>query len=109
MIITLTPNTGIDHTIQVASFQLNSTIRALDASWGMGGKAIDTSWILGQLGVPSLALGFAAGPNGHRMEAMLRERAVETDFTWVEGESRLNMVLVVPGVGQSTITSSSLN
>jgi 1-phosphofructokinase family hexose kinase len=108
MIITLTPNTGIDHTIQVSSFQLNSTIRALDSAWGMGGKAIDTSWILGKMGVPSRALGFAAGSNGLRMESMLRERGVETDFTWVEGESRLNTVLVVPGDGQSTITSSSL-
>jgi 1-phosphofructokinase family hexose kinase len=108
MIITLTPNTGIDHTIQVSSLGLNRTIRALDSAWGMGGKAIDTSWILGKLGVPSRALGFAAGSNGMRMETMLRERGVETDFTWVEGESRLNTVLVVPGEGQSTITSSSL-
>lgn len=109
MIITLTPNTGIDHTIQISRFQLNSTIRAVETAWGMGGKAIDTSWILGQLGVPSLALGFAAGPNGQRMESMLRARGAETDFTWVDGESRLNTVLVVPGEGQSTITSSSLS
>ena len=108
MIVTLTPNTGIDHTIQVSSFQLNSTIRAMDSAWGMGGKAIDVSWTLGKLGVPSRALGFAAGPNGRRMESMLRERGVETDLTWVEGESRLNTVLIVPNEGQSTITSSSL-
>jgi 1-phosphofructokinase family hexose kinase len=74
----------------------------------MGGKATDVSWILGRLGVPSRALGFAAGPNGRRMESMLRERGVETDFTWVEGESRLNTILIVPGEGQSTITTSSL-
>ena len=108
MIITLTPNTGVDYTLQVSSFQLNSTIRATDVAWGMGGKAIDASWILGKLGVQNRALGFAAGPNGSRMESMLRERGVETDFVWVDGESRLNTVLVVPGEGQSTITSSSL-
>lgn len=68
MIITLTPNTGIDHTIQITSFQLNSTIRAIDSAWGMGGKATDVSWILGKLGIPTRALGFAAGPNGVRME-----------------------------------------
>ena len=108
MIITLTPNTGIDFTLKVASFQLNRTIRASDSAWGMGGKATDVSWTLGKLGVPTLALGFAAGPNGIRMESMLRERGVETDFVWVEGESRLNVILVVEGEGQSTITSSSL-
>lgn len=108
MIITVTPNTGIDHTIQISSFQLNSTLRARDSAWGMGGKATDVSWILGKLGVPTRALGFAAGPNGQRMEKMLHERGVETDFVWVEGETRLNTVVVVPGEGQSTITTSSL-
>ena len=108
MIITLTPNTGIDHTVQVSNFQLNSTLRATDFAWGMGGKATDVSWILGKLGIPNRALGFAAGENGSRMERMLQERGVETDFVWVEGETRLNTVLVVSGEGQSTITSSSL-
>lgn len=108
MIVTLTPNTGIDHTLQLPDFQLNRTIRASGSAWGMGGKATDVSWILGKLRVPTRALGFAAGPNGARMEAMLRERGVETDFVQVDGETRLNTVLVVPGEGQSTITSSSL-
>ena len=108
MIITLTPNTGIDFTLKLSSFQLNSTIRALDSAWGMGGKATDVSWTLGKLGVPTRALGFAAGPNGLRMESMLRERGVETDFTWVDGETRLNTIIVVAGEGQSTITSSTL-
>lgn len=108
MIITLTPNTGIDHTVQVSSFGLSRTIRALGSAWGMGGKATDVSWILGKLGIPTRALGFAAGPNGLRMEEMLRERGVETDFVWVDGETRLNSVIVIPREGQSTITTSSL-
>lgn len=108
MIITLTPNTGIDFTLKLSSFQLNSTLRALDSAWGMGGKATDVSWTLGKIGVPTRALGFAGGPNGLRMESMLRERGVETDFTWVEGETRLNIIIVVAGEGQSTITSSTL-
>ena len=108
MIITLTPNTGIDYTLQIAGFQLNSTIRATDSAWGMGGKATDASWILGRIGVPTRALGFAAGLNGQRMDQMLREHGAQTDFVWVEGESRLNSIIVIPGEGQSTITSSSL-
>jgi 1-phosphofructokinase len=75
----------------------------------MGGKATDVSWILGKLGIPTRALGFAAGPNGVRMEKMLRERGVKTDFVWVNGETRLNTVIVISGEGQSTINSSSLN
>lgn len=108
MIITLTPNTGLDYTLQVSNFQLNETIRANYTAWGMGGKATDASWTLGKLGVPTRALGFAAGPNGVRMEKMLRQRGVETDFVWVDGETRLNVIIVVEGKGQATITSSSL-
>ncbi|HET6597009.1 MAG TPA: 1-phosphofructokinase family hexose kinase [Anaerolineales bacterium] len=107
MIITLTPNTGIDYTLQIADVQLNKTIRAIDTAWGMGGKATDVSWILGKLGVPTRALGFAAGRNGARMEEMLRARGVETDFVWAEGETRLNVILIADA-GQSTITSPSL-
>ena len=65
----------------------------------MGGKATDVSWTLGKLGDSQPGLGFAAGPNGVRMESMLRERGVETDFVWVEGETRLNTILVVTGEG----------
>lgn len=108
MIVTVTPNTGIDHTILLSNFQLNHTIRAVDSAWGMGGKATDVSWILGNLGVPTRALGFAAGHNGLRMEGMLRQRGAETDFVWVEGETRLNTVLVLSGKGQSTVTASTL-
>ena len=42
------------------------------------------------------------------MEEMLQQRGVVTDFVLVEGDTRLNIILVVPGQGQSTITSSSL-
>ena len=108
MIVTLTPNTGIDHTVLIPGFQLNRTIRATESAWGMGGKATDVSWILGKIGVPTRALGFAAGRNGVRMEKMLQERGVETDFVWVGGETRLNTIVVVSGEGQSTITSASL-
>lgn len=75
----------------------------------MGGKATDASWTLGKLGMPTRALGFAVGQNGLRMENMLRERGVVTDFVQVDGETRLNTIIVVSGKGQSTITSSSLS
>jgi 1-phosphofructokinase family hexose kinase len=109
MVVTITPNTAIDRTMFVPHFELGQTLRASSEAIGMGGKAADASWILGELGQPSLALGFAAGETGRRMEAMLRARGVKTDFIWVQGSTREN-VLIVPedGSGQTTITSESL-
>jgi 1-phosphofructokinase family hexose kinase len=109
MIITVNPNTCIDRTLVVPEFALNKTIRASNFALGMGGKAADVSWILGEYGIPSLALGFAAGSSGRQMEQMLQDRGVEADFTWVEGETRVHTILVMEdGSGQSTFAVSTL-
>jgi len=94
----------------VPYFELNKTIRSSEQAWGMGGKTTDAAWILGRLGVPVQALGFAGGFTGEQMERMLNDHGVVTDFTWVGGETRLNVILVCSdGSGQSTITSSRLS
>ncbi len=109
MIVTLTPNTSLDQTVFIPTFQLNHTMRATRSLYGMAGKPTDASWILAELGVPSRALGFAAGAIGQKIEMMLHARNITTDFVQVEGESRVNMVIICEdGSGQSTITTSSL-
>jgi 1-phosphofructokinase family hexose kinase len=109
MIVSVTPNTVIDRVLFVPSFELNKTIRASKVVVGGSGKAADASWVLGELGIPSLALGFAAGRTGHQLEDMLRAKGVEVDFTWVGGETRVSTLIVCEdGSGQSTITVSTL-
>ena len=109
MILTVTPNTALDRVLFVEGFAFGETVRAQSAADGMGGKGAVTSWVLGQLGTPSLATGFAAGETGRHMEAILRRDGVVTDFLWVEGETRTNYVLarVADGV-QGTVTVSGL-
>jgi 1-phosphofructokinase family hexose kinase len=107
MIISVTPNTAIDYSLLVPEFNLGRTIRAVESAWGMGGKAADAGWILGHWEVKNLALGFAAGSNGHRMEAMLRERGCQTDFVWANGDTRLNIVVCSNGK-HTTFTSSTI-
>lgn len=109
MIVTVTPNTAIDWTIFVPYFEFNQTIRASNAVWGMAGKAADAAWVLGEMGIPSLATGFAAGMPGQKMVEMLRQKGVETDFVWVGGETRINVLVVAEdGRGQSTLAIESL-
>jgi 1-phosphofructokinase family hexose kinase len=109
MIVTVTPNTGVDLTLLVPEFELNKTIRTSQSALGMGGKATDVSWILGRLGVPNLAIGFAAGYTGRQMVKMLEERGSSTRFVWTGGETRRNTIIVSQdGRGQSTFTVSSL-
>lgn len=109
MIVTLTANTTLDHTVFVPTFEFNRTMRATHSQYGMAGKPTDASWVLSTLGLPSLALGFAAGSIGQKIETMLHGRGVTTDFIQVDGESRVNVVIVCEdGSSQSTITTSTL-
>lgn len=109
VILTLTPNTGLDRVIFLPRFQWGETIRARSTAWAMGGKGTDVSMVLGALGYPNLALGFAAGGTGERMARMLEEQGVRCDFVWAEGETRTNYVLIDTERGQqSTITTAGL-
>lgn len=109
MIITLTLNTTFDQTLFIPRLEMNHTTRAREVVYSMGGKPTDCSWILGQWGIPSMALGCAAGMNGRKIEQMLQTQGVQPDFVQAEGESRLNTVVVVEdGSGQFTITTNTL-
>jgi tagatose 6-phosphate kinase len=109
VIVTFTGNTSLDHILFVPELGTRGTVRASSAFESMGGKGTDASWILGKLGVPSLALGFIAGSNGERIKEMLQGRGVETDFVTVGGESRRNVVIIdESGSGQVTYTAPSL-
>jgi 1-phosphofructokinase len=109
MIVTLTCNTGLDHTLVVSEFRKNDTLRAAEAALSMSSKPTDCSFILGTLGIPSIALGFAAGHIGDLVEKLLRERGVETRFTRVAGSSRVNTILLDRSDGtMTTVTSAPL-
>ncbi len=109
MIVTLTANTTIDQTLFVPSLIMGRTIRATKTVQSMGGKPTDASWILGEMGIPSLALGFAAGAMKHKVISLLEARGVQTDFVECEGETRLNTVIIADDGTTVTITTNTLN
>jgi 1-phosphofructokinase family hexose kinase len=115
MILTVTANTTLDQTLMIPAFEYNRTLRATASITSMGGKPTDASYILGALNIPSHAIGFAAGALGEKVEAMLGARGVTTDFIAVDGETRLNTVLVYErgadgaAGGMTTITTNTLD
>jgi 1-phosphofructokinase family hexose kinase len=109
MLVTVTANTGIDQTFFIPQWQAGQAIRATQSIQSMAGKPTDAAFILGKLGMPSIALGFAAGTIGKRVESMLQERGVETRFIPVDGESRVNTIIIdETSKAQTTITATSL-
>jgi 1-phosphofructokinase family hexose kinase len=108
-VVTVTANTGIDFIYFIPAFEAGRTLRASRVIQSMGGKPTDCSWILGVMGIPSLALGLAAGMTGEIMKQMLREQGVTPDFIPVDGESRRNLVIAPEdGSPHTAITIASL-
>jgi 1-phosphofructokinase len=102
MILTVTPNTGLDRVLFLPKLERDRRNQALDTVESMGGKGCDVSLILRELEVETVATGLAAGDTGRRMELMLRRVGVVTDFVWTEGETRTNTVLIETETGHHT-------
>ncbi|MDE2855774.1 MAG: 1-phosphofructokinase family hexose kinase [Chloroflexota bacterium] len=110
MILSLTPNSTLDLNISVPRLVTNTTIRASRTYHSMGGKPTDAAWILGRMGVGSLALGFAAGAIGEKVTSMLEALGVTTDFIEVDGETRVNAIIMDESTGEhTTITTASMS
>ncbi|HEY1285139.1 MAG TPA: 1-phosphofructokinase family hexose kinase [Solirubrobacterales bacterium] len=102
MILTVTLNAAIDRTVAVPNFRLGQRHRAVESRTVAGGKGINVARALGLLGRPVIAAGFAGGPTGDRMVEQLRHEDVLTDFTWIAGETRINVSMVDPTSGEQT-------
>src|ERR1041385_4725285 len=102
MILSVTPNTGLDRVLFLDELRKNRRNQAETVVESMGGKGCDVSLILRELGEETVATGLAAGETGRRMEAMLRRAGVVPDFAWTGGETRLNTVLIERATGAHT-------
>lgn len=93
MIYTVTFNPSLDYIVAVEDFAGGTINRTVDEKIYAGGKGINVSMVLKNLGVKSTALGFLAGFTGDRIRQMLEEKGVSADFIPVEGLSRINVKL----------------
>lgn len=92
MIYTVTFNPSIDYIVNVSDFKLGITNRTSYEQMRVGGKGINVSIVLKNLGVENTALGFKAGFTGDKIEDMVREYGIESDFIQIrEGCSRINL------------------
>jgi 1-phosphofructokinase family hexose kinase len=94
MIITLTLNPAIDQTLVVPKFVAGDTIRVKSSRFDPGGKGINVSRVIQELGGKSLAMGFAPGGLGRYIEQTLEARGIETDFVHTRGETRTNITIL---------------
>lgn len=92
MIYTLTLNPSIDYVVHLDSFVSGITNRTTGEDYFIGGKGINVSCILAELGLKSTALGFTAGFTGEAIEKGLTELGICSDFIRLrDGISRINI------------------
>ncbi len=96
MIATVTLNPAIDHTVYLDRFIPYSLNRAADAEYSIGGKGINVSKVLAELGISSITLGFL-GKNAAHISDELKEMGITTDFIEVEGNTRTNIKIIDRG------------
>lgn len=100
MIFTVTLNPAVDRELTVDTISFDTVLRALDWQVDCGGKGFNVARMLKSLGISSMALGFAAGKSGEMLAEKLKALGIETDFIWVEGETRTNVSIVSAENGQ---------
>lgn len=94
MIYTVTFNPSLDYIVSVEGFQLGLTNRTSSELLLPGGKGINVSTILKNLGIESTALGFVAGFTGNEIVRRVEELGIQSDFIRIDsGISRINVKL----------------
>lgn len=92
MIYTVTFNPALDYVIRMEKLNLGMVNRSSAEAIFYGGKGINVSTVLNNIGVESVALGFVAGFTGREIEEGVKTLGVKTDFIHLpEGLSRINV------------------
>lgn len=92
MIYTVTLNPAIDLVVSCREFESGRINSYTDPVYAPGGKGINVSLVLSQLGVESVAMGFCGGFTGSYLLECLKERKIPTDFVETKaGNTRINL------------------
>ena len=96
MIYTVTLNPAIDKTVVIENFRAGGVNRVASVREDAGGKGINVSKCLKNLGEKSVAAMILAGDTGAKLERMLGELGIPVLSVWTEGENRTNLKIIDP-------------
>ena len=94
MIYTITLNPALDYVVRVEEFKEGKTNRSNNETIYYGGKGINVSYVLKELGIESKCLGFVAGFTGKELVRGVNDLGLNADFIEVEkGMTRIVSLL----------------
>ena len=103
MIITVTLNPAVDKVYWVEQLRICEVTeeefltRAVRSATSAGGKGVNMSVFLSNMGMENVAMGFVGGHTGHVIVRDLRDRGVTTNFIWTREETRTNVTVLERG------------
>src|SRR5690625_3009891 len=98
MIYTVTFNPSVDYIMKLDDFKESELNRTSLTEKYPGGKGINVSRVLKELGAETTALGFTGGFTGDYIKSELEQRDIIHDFIEVSGDTRIN----VKQIGRAT-------
>jgi len=114
MIYTLTMNPALDYDVYLDGFLHGELNDAKNVNIRGGGKGVNVSKVLKNLGEESIAMGFIAGFSGEIIKKELEDSEIEVDFIATKGQTRINVKIndgssetEIAGMG-ATISSSEM-
>ena len=94
MIYTLTFNPSVDYIVTVPKFTCGVVNRTTEEIIFPGGKGINVSMVLKNLGFENTALGFYAGFTGMELKRLVADKGIHAEFIPVDkGMTRINVKL----------------
>jgi len=106
MIYTITLNPALDRTLWIDKIKPDDSNRIKREERFAGGKGIDVSRVLTELGITNKALGFVGGFDGEELEGRMINEGIGCDFIKISGETRTNIVVNDMKTGNQTIFSA---
>jgi len=94
MITTITINPAVDKTIEINNFNIGNVNRVASVRLDAGGKGINVSKVIKNLGSKSKAMGIISGTSGKFIKDYLDGINILNDFVFTEGETRTNIKVV---------------
>lgn len=102
MIYTVTLNPALDKTAIIEGLTLNAVNRISSLRVDPGGKGLNVSKVIKELGGESVAYALLAGDTGRVVERMLGNLGIDCRVLRVEGETRTNLKVIDTALGQNT-------
>lgn len=102
MILTITMNAAIDVSYKFDDFKINEVNRVFDVIKTPGGKGLNVTRVLKQLGNDVVASGMLGGALGEDIEKKLSEKQIENNFFKISGETR-NCIAILHNGNQTEI------